>query len=217
MLSGDMERFPKPARWSALPPTRFRTCAAGKRLGGKALHLIALLVACAVHAASPFDDSSRAAHAMLTRLCDDFGGRLTGSVGNRAALDQLATELRSLGLQPEVESFTMPGWERGNDRVELIAPLARPLRAVALSYTQPHAAFDADVVSVGAGRAEDFPADVGGRVLLLDSTSAAPMREVSNRAAERGARGILFINREGGGQLLARTGSFVGEALRLPV
>jgi Iap family predicted aminopeptidase len=154
---------------------------------------------------------------MLTRLCDDFGGRLTGSAANRDALEQLAAELRTLGLQPEIVPFTMPGWERGADKVELIAPLARPLRAVALAYTQPHAAFEADVVDIGAGRTADYPADVRGRIVLLDSSAASPAREFSNLAAERGAKGILFINREGGGQLLARTGSFVGEALPVPV
>ncbi len=154
---------------------------------------------------------------MLTRLCDDHGGRLVGSPANRAAMDQLATELRALGLQPELVPFTMAGWERGADRVELLAPLARPLRVAALSYTQPHAAFEADVVDVGAGRTEDYPADVRGKIALLDSTCALPAREFSRIAFERGARGILFINREGGGQLLARTGSFIGEALALPV
>jgi len=154
---------------------------------------------------------------MLTRLCDDFGGRLTGSTANRGALEQLASELRALGLQPEIVPFTMPGWERGADKVELIAPLARPLRAVALAYTQPHAAFEAEVVDIGAGRPADYPADVRGRILLLDPSTALTAREFSNLAAERGAKGILFINREGGGQLLARTGSFVGEALPVPV
>lgn len=154
---------------------------------------------------------------MLTRLCDDFGGRMTGSTANQNAMNELRSQLEKLGLSPAVVHFTMPGWERGADRVELLAPLARPLRVAALSYTQPHAAFEADVVEVGGGRAEDYPADVRGKVLLLDSTAANPAREFSHLAAERGARGILFINREGGGQLLARTGSFVGEALRLPV
>jgi Iap family predicted aminopeptidase len=207
-------------RWSALPPTRWPRCDFRQRLGGKALHLVlaALLAgAGSLQASDSFEDSGKAAHAMLTRLCDDFGGRMTGTAANRAALDQLAAELRALGLKPEIVPFTMPGWERGADKLELVAPLARPLRAVALAYTQPHAAFEADVISIGAGRPADYPADVRGKIVLLDSTTASPAREFSNLAAERGAKGILFINREGGGQLLARTGSFVGEALRVPV
>jgi Iap family predicted aminopeptidase len=178
---------------------------------------LALFGVSLARAATPFDDSSRAAHAMLTRLCDDFGGRLTGSAANRGALDQLAAELRALGLQPEIVPFMMPGWERGADKVELVAPLARPLRAVALAYTQPHAAFEADVVDIGAGRPADYPADVRGRILLLDPSTALTPRQYTADAAGRGAKGILFINREGGGQLLARTGSFVGEALPVPV
>jgi Iap family predicted aminopeptidase len=179
--------------------------------------VLGLILTASAFAASPFDDSARAAHAMLTRLCDDFGGRLTGSAANHGALEQLAAELRALGLHPEIVPFTMPGWERGVDRVDVLAPLARPLRVAALGYTQPQAAFDADVADIGTGRAEDYPADVRGKVVLLDSSSALSAREFSRVAAERGARGILFVNREGGGQLLARTGSFIGEALPLPV
>jgi Iap family predicted aminopeptidase len=176
-----------------------------------------LLFASATWASGMFDESSRAAHATLTRLCDDFGGRLTGSAANRGALDQLAAELQALGLTPTIDRFKMPGWERRKDRVDLVAPLTRPLRVAALSYTQPHRAFEAEVVDIGAGAASDYAANVRGKVLLLGASSALGMREASRLAAVRGAKGILFINREGGGQLLARTGSFIGEALPLPI
>jgi len=167
--------------------------------------------------AETFEDSGRAAHEMLTRLCDDFGGRVTGSAANNGALEKLAGELRALGLRPEIEPFKMPGWERGEDRVDLVAPFARRLRVAALSYTQPHAAFEAAVVAIGTGAAADYPADARGKVALLAPGTALPMREIARVAGEQGVRGILFINREGGGQLLARTGSFVGETLALPV
>jgi Iap family predicted aminopeptidase len=171
----------------------------------------------ATFAASPFEEGAQEAHAMLTRLCDDFGGRLTGSDANRGALERLAAELRALGLEPEIVPFKMPGWERGDDRVSLVQPFVRPLRVAALAYTQPHAAFEADVVDIGAGRAEDYPATAPGAIGLLSPSSALAMRETVRIAAERGLRGILYTNREGGGQLLARTGSFIGEALPLPV
>lgn len=164
-----------------------------------------------------FDESSRAAHAMLTRMCDDFGGRPTGSAANRGALERLAAELRALGLEPEFEAFRMPGWERGDDSVAMIAPLARRLRVAALGYSQPHAPFEADVVYVGQGRAEDYPDDAQGMVALLAASTGSPPRAYTRIAAERGVRGILQINREGGGQLLARTGSFLGEPLVVPV
>jgi Iap family predicted aminopeptidase len=154
---------------------------------------------------------------MLTRLCDDFGGRLTGSAANYGAMDQLAGELRALGLQPEKVPFKMPGWERGTDSAQLVAPFARPLRVAALAYTQPHEPFEAEVVSIGAGEAADYPKEVRGKIALLDSTAARFTRDAARLAAERGVRGVLYINREAGGQLLARTGSFIGEALPVPV
>src|SRR4051812_41672863 len=91
--------------------------------GGRGV-LLGLLLIGTLDASVSFDDSARAAHAMLTRLCDDFGGRHTGSANNRGAMNQLADELRALGLKPEWVPFKMPGWERGADRVELIAPIA---------------------------------------------------------------------------------------------
>jgi Iap family predicted aminopeptidase len=157
-------------------------------------------------------------HAFLERLCDDFGGRLTGSAANAAAMDRLADELRALGYAPEKVPFRMPGWERGADRVDLLAPLSRPLRVAALGYSQPHPAFEAEVVDVGNGRPEDFPqSDVRGRVGLLASGSPLQAQEIVTAATDRGLRGVLFVNREGGGQLLARTGGMTGSPLSVPI
>src|SRR6187549_359831 len=90
--------------------------------------------------AETFQEAGKNAHGMLTRLCDDFGGRVTGTAANNRALKRLAEELESLGLKPEREDFSMPGWERGDDHVDLLVPFARPLRVAALAYSQPHAA-----------------------------------------------------------------------------
>ncbi len=157
-------------------------------------------------------------HDFLTRLCDDFGGRLTGSAANVGAMDRLAAELRALGYVPEKMPFTMPGWERGDDRVDVIAPFARKLRVASLSYTQPHAAFEADAVDLGDARGADLEKiETRGRIGILAPSTALQTSEIVAMAAARGLRGVLFINREGGGQLLARTGSFSGATLPLPI
>lgn len=171
----------------------------------------------ALRAAENFADAGRAAHAFLTRLCDDHGGRLTGSPANRAAMQHLADELRALGLQPELQTFRMPGWERGRDRLEMIAPFARPLRAVTLAYCQPVAEFEAAVVDIGKGVPEDYPAGAAGCIGLLDSSSPLQVRVYLRTALEKGLRAVVQVNREGGGQLLARTGSFIGEANAIPI
>ena len=180
---------------------------------GKLKSVVAILVAAAAFAAEP-----PTPHALLQQLCDEFGGRMTGTAANARALDRLAEELRALGYRPEKMTFSMPGWERGDDRVELVAPFARRLRVAALSYTQPHAAFAAALVNIGNGRQEDYPGDdVAGRIGLLASGTPLQARQIAEVANARKLRAVLFINREAGGQLLARTGSFTGEPLPLPI
>jgi Iap family predicted aminopeptidase len=157
-------------------------------------------------------------HEFLERLCDDFGPRLTGSTANARAMDRLADELRTLGLAPKKMPFTMPGWERGADRVELVAPLNRALRVAALGYAQAHPEFEAAVVDIGNGGIAEYPSsEVTGAVGLLAANTPLATREIVANALARHLRGVLFIDREGGGQLLARTGSFAGEPLPLPV
>ena len=157
-------------------------------------------------------------HAFLEKLCDDFGGRLTGSVANAGAMERLATELRTLGYAPEKIPFTTPGWERGDDRVEVLAPFARRLRVAALGYAEAHAAFAADIVDLGNAKDADLDKlATRGCIGVLSPTTALQTSEIVAMAVARGLRAVLFINREGGGQLLARTGSFSGTPLPIPI
>ncbi|ATC64614.1 hypothetical protein CMV30_11965 [Nibricoccus aquaticus] len=164
-------------------------------------------------------EGGKAAHVMLTHLCDDFGGRLTGSKTNQGALERLVGELKKLGLNPQTTTFSMPGWERDDDSVEMLAPVKRRLRVAALSYTQAQRSFEASVVNIGAGGAGAYPEgkNLRGFVGLLAANSSVPLQEILREASARGLKGVLFVNREDGGQLLARTGSFVGEKLPMPV
>ena len=200
-----------PSAPSAIPPATFTPQSSRA--------VLLLIAACAALFSFPASAGEPLApHALLQRLCDDFGGRLTGSAGNVGAMDRLAAELRTLGLAPESQRFSMPGWERGEDRADLIAPWPRRLRVAALGYAQAHAAFDAEVVDLGNGRAEDLTAsDVTGRIGLLASGSPLQATEIVALATARGLRGVLFVNREAGGQLLARSGSFQGQPLPVPI
>lgn len=162
--------------------------------------------------------ADQSGHEFLTRLCDDFGGRMTGTPGNRGALERTLAELTELGIEARLEPFKMPGWVRGKDEVEMLAPVRRPLRVASLSYTQPHEQFEAEVVDIGQGRDEDFAGlEAAGKVGLLAPNTTVPRGQYEKAAVAHGMRGILFIDRVAGGQLLARTGSFTGEPLRIPV
>lgn len=177
---------------------------------------VALLIATTARAEN-VDVAGPAAHAFLTRLCDDFGGRLTGAEQNRAAMDALAAELRTLGYAPVVDAFEFPGWKRGDDSVDLLVPFPRRLRTAALSYSPTTPTFEADVIDLGGLEPERVLGETAGKVGLLSPATLLTTRQVAQRAAQLGLRAVLFINREGGGQLLARTGSFIGETLPLPI
>jgi hypothetical protein len=162
------------------------------------------------------DDS---AHTFLEKLCDAHGGRMPGTPGAMGASAQIIRELRALGLDPQLEIFTMPGWFHGEERVEVIAPFARTLRTVAMAYAPEHARFEAPLVRLGKGAEGDFAAlggDCMGAVGLVEANGSST-RDVVRRAVALGLRGLLITNRVNGGQLLARTGNYAGETLALPV
>lgn len=191
--------------------------AAGRRLLLFAA-LLALVPAASAAVPLPARDAGREAHEILVRLCDDIGGRLTGSPADRAAIARLEAELRARGLTPRIEPFRMPGWERGRDEVAMVAPVARVLRVAALAYSEPHARLEGDVVDLREGKAADYPADLArGTIGLYGPGTPLQTGEIVALARERGVAALLLVNREGGGQLLARTGSFVGAPLPLPV
>jgi len=157
------------------------------------------------------------AHDVLTRLCDDFGGRLTGSPANEAALNRLADELSALGLEPKRQQFSMPGWERGIDQVTMTAPFTRALRAAAMGYSPASAKVSGKVVFVGRGAESEWPeGDLDGAIGLVASGSPVATSELGAMAAHRNLAALLLINREAGGQLLMRTGSHAGQSLPVP-
>lgn len=162
--------------------------------------------------------ASKAGYEFLGNLCDDFGGRLTGSPQNFAALERTVAELKKLGVDARLETFTMPGWVRGDDDVTMLAPFKRRLRVSAFSYTQPQGPFEGEVVDIKQGSEADFAAvKTKGKIGLLAANTTIPRGQWEAQAHKHGLAALLFVNREGGGQLLARTGSFQGEPLPLPV
>lgn len=155
----------------------------------------------------------------LEHLCDDHGGRLSGSAANEAALADLEAELRELGLDPVRETFPMPGWVRQDDTLTMLAPVHREMRAIGLSYLEPAGPLNGPVVDLGAGAPEDFvKLEIPeGAIGLFGPSSRGRAGAVGERAREHGMAGLMFINRVGGGQLLARTGGFHGKPLPLPI
>ena len=164
--------------------------------------------------------SSHEGYAVLQRICDEAGGRLPGSPANERTLLILEEELRNHGVTAHRETFTMPGWERGDDAVTVLTPGPRTMRAIALGYVDAHPAFEAPLAWAAHGRDGEC-VGVRGSVALVTSEAPkegeSPLRyEVITRAAAAGARAVLFINDKPGGLLLAGVSNFLGEPSAVP-
>jgi len=161
------------------------------------------------------DDS---AYEFLGHLCDDHGGRLTGAAANHSAMLDTLHQLQAMGIDARLQTFRMPGWVRQDDEAVMVAPLERKLRATSLSYTQPHAPFEADVVDLGDGSEEALKGlDLKGKIGLLGPNAPTRRGGFNMYADELGLVGVLTTCRVTGGQLLCRTGSFQGEPIKIPV
>lgn len=162
--------------------------------------------------------ADHSAHEFLGHLCDDHGGRLTGSPANQAALLDTLHQLQAMGIDARLQTFKMPGWVRENDEAFMIAPFNRKLRAVALSYVQPHDAFEADVVYLGGGSDEEIKGlETKGKIGLLGPGASGRRGGYAEYAQSLGLKALLLTCRVNGGQLLCRTGSFQGQPLSVPV
>lgn len=96
-----------------------------------ALALPALLLSTAVHAAPP--QGSGVAWDITADLTSEVGQRLAATPREAAARDWAVERLRKLGFaNVRIEPFTMPGWERGEERAALTVPAPQRLAVTAL-------------------------------------------------------------------------------------
>ena len=108
----------------------------------------------------------------LHYLCDRIGGRLSGTESGRKAEEYAKKVFTEYGLQNvRFETFTMPGWERGELDCEVSSPIRRTLGAISLGNTpstSPEGVF-ASVIDVGFGSPGEFEAkakEIRGKIVL---------------------------------------------------
>ncbi|HVC33472.1 MAG TPA: M28 family peptidase [Chloroflexota bacterium] len=159
--------------------------------------------------------TSSEAYDNLVYLCDRLGNRWAGSASEREAAEYLLEKARQYGLREVTgQEFRHDAWTRGPVRLDVVAPVAREVAAIALPYTPP-AELEGEVVWVGQGEAEDFQrleGEVKGKI-VLSAAEASPgagqrsshRREKFARAIGAGAIAFLFANQNPG--MLAITGA----------
>ncbi|MFO7550978.1 MAG: M20/M25/M40 family metallo-hydrolase [Haliea sp.] len=146
---------------------------------------------------------------MVEALTTEVGPRLAGTEAEARARDWAVKRLRAMGFENvRVEPFTIPGWERGEERAALLAPFPQPLAITGLggSVGTPVAGLDAELVpfeSLAALRAA-APGSLDGRIAYVshamqrsqDGSSYGfygELRRVgASVAAEKGALALLI-------------------------
>ena len=124
--------------------------------------------------------AERGAYDRAVRLADEIGARLAGTPAAERAVAWAVAEMKAVGLvNVHTEPVDVETWARGaDDRVELLTPHPRPLRALALGHSPPTP-----------------PGGVAAEVVEVDSFDA--LRKIDARGK------IVFFNRA-----MARTPGF---------
>lgn len=118
--------------------------------------------------------------------------KISGTPGERSAVDYLRSQLEGLGLHVEEHSFeSLLGWPLEAE-LRLRAPGEGPVDAITHSFVPSSSpdGLEGDLV----WDSELRPARVGGRIALVDGI-ASPARVLA--ANQAGAAGVIFVNHDG--------------------
>jgi hypothetical protein len=141
-----------------------------------------------------------------------FGGRLSGSGEDTAAIGWALSRMRQLGGDARRLQVPYDGWRAGRVALTLVGS-SRPLacRALLRSASTPAEGLEGELIDLGEGRTEDFDragAAVRGKIVLVRHEYPFSPRHLHRRrkydlAVARGAIGFLIANPLPGGGLLS--------------
>ncbi|MGX1616110.1 M28 family peptidase [Micromonospora chalcea] len=140
--------------------------------------------------------SAERALAHLRVLSEEIGPRIGGTASERRAADYIAKQLDRLGYQVRLEPFAVAD----KFLAQLASPAGLPTDLNWQAGASPQAALDTtvqgDVVDVGAGAPENYPASVTGQIVLVDYVAARREQLVAT-ALERGAAAVVLLAADG--------------------
>ncbi|MDG4792921.1 M20/M25/M40 family metallo-hydrolase [Micromonospora sp. WMMD1082] len=136
--------------------------------------------------------SSSRALQHLKVLSEDIGPRIGGTDSERRAAHYIAGQLDRLRYDTTLQPFPVAD----KFLAQLSSPAGLPRDLNWQAGASGHAALDttvtAAVVDVGAGAPGDYPADVGGKIVLVDYV-AAEREQLAATAVTAGAAAVVFL------------------------
>lgn len=158
------------------------------------------------------------AYELLAELSDEHGARMIGTPAHAASLDVLESRLHELELETRRQTFSFPGWVRGDSDVRMLEPREIRIRAAALGYVEAQASVEGPVAYVETTDLDELAErDLDGRILLVKHNLSFSAEKQKQLDREHGVRGVLYINRVTGGQLLAKAANHDGTAAPFPL
>src|SRR6478735_7370526 len=177
-----------------------------------ALFALPLLIAAAPHDAARLRDAAlkdETAWDIVEGLTTEIGQRQAGSPSEARARDWAVHKLKSMGFKNvRIETFDVPGWERGEEHGEIVAPYPQRLALTALgnSGATPPQGVEAPLVAFASvAELQTAPAErVRGKIVYIghsmraaqDGSSygyfGAVRRSGPSIAAQKGAVAVLI-------------------------
>lgn len=207
----------------------------------KIISIIIILLIVPQYAVTGTPDLDRLVAAMLTetplprdlqQLCDEIGGRPTGSKANLESVEWALKKFKEAGIIAKKEAFTMPAyWGERSCATTITGDVSFIPCTVAMPFSTPTpgTGLSAPLVDIGLGTEADFTR-VGnkakGAFLLVETGELLDMNGlfqgfaqaagVEKLAFSAGAAGLVYMSTRPNG-LLYRFGALMGENNRHPM
>jgi len=145
----------------------------------------------------------------LRELCDQIGGRASGTAANLRAVEWGVAKFKEAGVKAYTDEFMMPGlWLEKSATARVTGALTFSPRIAAMPYSAgtPQGSMQAELINVGKGTPEDF-SWAGGLIkdkfILVETEELADIdglfREyaeaaaIEARAYDAGVKGIVYM------------------------
>jgi len=133
----------------------------------------------------------------VRKLANEFGPRPVGSESERKAAEYIQQQLSSYGYATSLQAFPIETYVQVNVSLRETSPQSREFSAQALAGTVSGDA-DGELMHVGLGRPQDFPASASGRIALVQRGEIYFSDKVAN-AVSAGAIAVVIYNNQPGG------------------